>query len=45
VEPVELLDDGSAVADVVSKAVTELECELSELETEVIEKMMANLPA
>jgi len=43
VEPVELLDDGSAVADVVNKEVTE--CELSELETEVIEKMMASLPA
>ena len=44
VEPVESIDDGSAVTDVVSKEVTELEGELTEPEAEVIEKMMANLP-
>ena len=56
VEPVELLDNGSAVADAVSEEavpavstqVEELvdsECELTEPEAEVIEKMMVNLPS
>jgi len=44
VEPVELLDSDSAIADAVSKEVTELEYELTEPEAEVIDKMMANLP-
>jgi len=45
VEPVDLLDDGSAVADEVRSDTTEVDVELTEPEAEVVAKMMANLPS
>jgi len=45
VEPVELLDNGSAVADEVRSDTTEVDVELTEPEAEVIVKMMASLPS
>jgi len=45
VEPVELLDDGSAVADDVRLDSAEADVELTESEAEVIAKMMASLPS
>jgi len=45
VEPVDLLDDGSAVADEVRSDATEVDVELTAPEAEVVAKMMANLPS
>jgi len=45
VEPVDLLDDGSVVADEVRSDATEVDVELTEPEAEVVAKMMANLPS
>jgi len=45
VEPVDLLDDGSTVADEVHSDTTEVDGELTEPEAEVVAKMMANLPS
>jgi len=45
VEPVDLLDDGSAIADDVRPDAAEADVELTEPEAEVIAKMMASLPS